>query len=174
MPHEANQHATYADEKEIQWHVNTGSNTIHAKRMPGKFRSLKWIIAAPWLLFFLMPYLRWDDRQAILFDIPARQFHLFGITVHPQDVWTLTFLLLFFATLLMASTVIAGRAFCGYACFQTVWTDLFTSIEDKLEGPPKARYQLKAAPWDARKLTIKTTKHTLWLLIGALTGSHIQ
>lgn len=161
---------SYAEEKEIQWHVNTGSNKIHAKRLPGRFRTLKWISAAPWLIFFLAPYLRWDDRQALLFDIPARQFHLFGITVHPQDIWVLTFVLLFFATLLLISTLIAGRAFCGYACFQTVWTDLFTWIEDKLEGQPKTRYQLDAAPWGIKKLSIKFTKHTLWILIGALTG----
>ncbi len=160
----------YAEEKEIQWHVNTGSNKIHAKRIPGRFRNLKWMGASIWLLFFLGPYIQWEGRQAVLFDIPGRQFHLFGLTIHPHDIWLLSFVLLFFAGLLMLSTVIAGRAFCGYFCFQTVWTDLFSFIEEKLEGPPKARYQLDASPWDMRKLSIKVVKHLLWLMIGLLTG----
>ncbi len=170
MTQELNPTNNYVEEKEIQWHVNTGSNKIHAKRIPGRFRILKWISALPWLIFFIGPYFRWEDHQAVLFDIPARQFHLFSITVHPQDIWTLSFVLLFFATLLLISTVIAGRVFCGYFCFQTVWTDLYTWIENKLEGPPKERYQLDAAPWGIKKLSIKVTKHTLWILIGALTG----
>ncbi len=160
----------YSEEKEIQWQVNTGGNTIHAKRLPGRFRRFKWLTAAGWLIFFIAPYLRWDGQQAILFDIPGRQFHLFALTVHPQDVWTLSFGLLFLAMLLMLTTVIAGRAFCGYACFQTVWTDVFTWIEDRLEGPPRKRYQLDAAPWGLRKLRIKLGKHLVWLSIAALTG----
>lgn len=165
-----NHTTVYGQEKEIQWHINTGSNKIHAKRLPGRFRQLKWMAASVWLLFFLGPYLRWGERQAVLLDIPNRQFHFFDLTVHPQDVWTLTFVMLFFATLLFMSTVLAGRAFCGYACFQTVWTDVFTWLENTLEGPPKSRFQLDAAPWNARKLSIKTIKHMLWILIAILTG----
>ena len=64
------------------WHVNTGGETIHAKRMPGRFRTLKWLGASTWLFFFLFPYVRWDGRQAVLFDIPNRQFHIFDITLN--------------------------------------------------------------------------------------------
>ncbi|MEH6822865.1 MAG: cytochrome c oxidase accessory protein CcoG [Motiliproteus sp.] len=152
------------------WHVNTGEETIHAKRMPGKWRSLKWWANSLWLLFFLGPFLRWDDRQAVLFDIPNRQFHIFGATILPQDFWMLALLLLFFAILLAVVTAVAGRVWCGFICFQTVWTDVYTWIEEKLEGSPQQRRKLKAAPWDFRKIKNKTVKHTLWLLIAFLTG----
>lgn len=154
----------------VHWHVNTGGETIHAKRMPGRFRNLKWAAAAVWLVFFVGPYLRWGDRQAVLFDIPNRQFHIFGITILPQDVWMLSLVLLFFAILLAVVTSVAGRVFCGYFCFQTVWTDLFTWIEEKLEGPPPKRRKLDQSPWNFAKIRIKGIKHILWILIGVFTG----
>lgn len=152
------------------WHVNTGDRTIHAKRMPGRYRTIKWLSATVWLAFFLGPYLRWEGRQAILFDIPGRQFHIFSITILPQDVWMLALVLLFFALLLAAVTSLAGRVYCGYFCFQTVWTDVFTWIEEKLEGPPNKRVMLDQAPWTLSKIRIKAIKHVLFLLIGAFTG----
>ncbi len=152
------------------WHVNTGGETIHAKRMPGLFRRIKWITMTVWLAFFLGPYLRWDGQQAILFDIPARQFHIFSITILPQDVWLLALVLLFFALLLAAVTSLAGRVYCGYFCFQTVWTDIFIWIEEKLEGPPSKRVKLDKAPWSFNKFRIKFIKHSAWLAIGLLTG----
>lgn len=152
------------------WHVNTGGETIHAKRMGGTWRNVKWLATATWLVFFLGPYLRWGDRQAVLFDIPHRQFHLFGATVLPQDFWMLALALLFFAVLLAVVTALAGRVWCGYFCFQTVWTDWFTWIEDKLEGTPPKRRKLDKAPMDFNKFRIKATKHVVWMLIGALTG----
>jgi polyferredoxin len=152
------------------WHVNTGKETIHAKRVGGRFRTLKWWSSAVWLAFFLGPYLRWDGRQAVLFDIPSRQYHIFGATVLPQDFWMLSLLLLFFAILLAVVTATAGRVWCGYFCFQTVWTDLFTLIEEKFEGPPQARRKLDAAPW-SEKLRIKVPKHLVWILIGMVTGA---
>ena len=96
------------------WHVNTGGETIHAKRIGGRFRRLKWMTSSIWLLFFLGPYLRWGGRQAILYDIPNRQFHFFGLTILPQDVWMLSLVLLFLAIVLIGATVIAGRVFCGF------------------------------------------------------------
>ncbi len=153
-----------------QWHVNTGEETIHAKRLPGKWRSFKWWASSVWLVYFLGPYLRWDDRQAVLFDIPNRQFHIFGVTVLPQDFWMLALVLLFFAILLAVVTAVAGRVWCGFFCFQTVWTDLFTWLEEKLEGVPQQRRKLADQPWDAHKIRVKLTKHLLWMLIGLLTG----
>lgn len=152
------------------WHVNTGGETIHAKRISGKWRTIKWLSASVWLAFFFGPYLRWDGRQAILWDIPDRQFHIFSVTVIPQDFWMLSLLLLFFAILLAVATALAGRVWCGYFCFQTVWTDVYTWIEEKLEGQPPARRKLDKASLDFRKLRIKFTKHFLWLVIGFLTG----
>ena len=152
------------------WHVNTGEETIHAKRMPGKWRSFKWWANSFWLFFFLGPLLRWDDRQAVLFDIPNRQFHIFGATILPQDFWMLSLLLLFFAILLAVVTAVAGRVWCGFFCFQTVWTDVYTWIEEKLEGSPQKRRKLEAASWDFSKIKNKLIKHALWLFVAFLTG----
>lgn len=173
-----NQNSQQVDLQELEdlyhdadyWHVNTGGKTIHAKRMPGRYRTIKWVSATVWLAYFLGPYMRWGGRQAIEFNIPARQFHLFDITILPQDVWMLALVLLFFALLLAAVTSLAGRVYCGYFCFQTVWTDVFTWIEEKLEGPPNKRVKLDQALWSVTKFRIKLIKHILYLLIGVLTG----
>ena len=138
--------------------------------MPGRYRTYKWLAMSTWLIYFLGPYLRWNGKQAILLDIPSRQFHFFNITILPQDVWMLAMVLLFFALLLAAVTSIAGRVYCGYFCFQTVWTDIFTWIEAKLEGTANKRVKLDKSPWNATKIRIKVTKHSLWLLIGVFTG----
>ncbi len=153
-----------------QWHVNVGEEKIHPKRMPGRWRTLKWWTSSVWLLFFLGPYLRWGDRQAVLFDLPAQKFHLFGLTVLPQDLWILALILLFFAILLAVVTAVAGRVFCGFFCFQTVWTDIYVAIEEWLEGKPHQRKSRDKAPWSLTTIRIKAIKHALWLLIGLLTG----
>lgn len=152
------------------WKINTGEETIHAKRVPGKWRTMKWVASLVWVPFFLGPYLRWDDRQAILFDIPNRQFHLLGVTILPQDFWMLSLLLLFFAILLAVVTALAGRVWCGFFCFQTVWTDVYTWLEEKLEGSPQKRKKLDQAPLTFTKVRIKATKHLIWITIAALTG----
>ncbi len=168
VDHQSNADELY--EESGQWTLNTGDETIHAKRMPGKFRSLKWLTMSVWLVFFFGPYLRWGDRQAVLFDIPNRQFHIFELTILPQDVWMLSLVLLFFAILLAVVTSIAGRVFCGYFCFQTIWTDIFTWIEDKLEGNPAKRRKLDKEPFGLAKLKVKLPKHVAWLVISMLTG----
>ena len=122
------------------WQVNRGEKTIHAKRMPGFFRTVKnYAQLSLWLPFFLGPYLRWNGNQAILFDIQNRQFHFYGLTVLPQDIWMLSLILLMAAMTLFATTSVASRVWCGYFCFQTAWTDWFTWLEDKIEGNPAAR-----------------------------------
>lgn len=150
--------------------LNTGEKTIHAKRMGGKWRNLKWVGNAFWMILFLGPYLRWGDRQAVLFDIPNRQFHIFGITILPQDFWMLSLLLLFFAILLAVVTALVGRVWCGFFCFQTVWTDVYTWVEDWLEGTPQKRRKMEEAPWNFAKFRIKATKHLIWLIVAVLTG----
>lgn len=144
--------------------------TVHAKRMPGLFRKIKWIVAAMWLSLFIGPYVQWDGRQAVLFDLVGRQFHIFGLTILPQDIWVLAMILLFFALLLAASTAIAGRLWCGYACFHTVWVDVFTWIEEKLEGQPNKRVKLDKEPFGLNKLKIKLPKWIAWGFIGFMTG----
>ena len=153
------------------WKVNRGEKTIHAKRMPGFFRTVKnYTQLALWLPFFLLPYLRWNDKQAILFDIQNRQFHFFNVMVLPQDIWMLSLVLLIAAMTLFAVTSVASRVWCGYFCFQTAWTDWFTWIEDKIEGNPLARRKLDDAPLSLDKIKKKTLKHAIWMLIALLTG----
>ena len=165
-----NMAAVEGEDNDHYWHVNTGDETIHARRIKGRFRNYKWFAASLYLFFLLGPYLRWDGRQAVLFDIPARKFYLFSKTIWPQDIWMLALVLIFLAITLFAVTAIAGRVFCGYFCFQTVWTDMFTWIEDWLEGPPAKRIRRDKSPWNFEKLRIKAIKHFLWLLISLLTG----
>ena len=152
------------------WHVNTGDETIHAKRMGGKWRSIKWLSSAIWLFMFFGPYLRWNDQQAILWDIPDRQFHIFNITILPQDLWILALVLLFLAINLFAITAFSGRVWCGFLCFQTVWTDLYTWIEEKFEGAPQQRRKLDRAPMNLSKFSKKLGKHTLWMAVAIFTG----
>ena len=144
--------------------------TVHAKRIGGTFRTVKWIIASFWISLFVFPYIRWDGHQAILFDLANRQFHIFGATILPQDIWLLAMILLFFALLLAASTAVAGRLWCGYFCFHTVWTDVFTWIEEKLEGQPNKRVKLDKAPLSLEKIKIKLPKFLIWGVIGFLTS----
>ncbi len=152
------------------WSVNLGDKTIHAKRMPGFFRSVKYLTGSTWLIFFVGPYFRWNGKQAVLFDIVDRQFHFFNLTVLPQDIWMLSLLLLLMAMTLFAVTSVASRVFCGYFCFQTVWTDVFTWIEEKIEGNPTQRRKLDSARWNVEKIRLKVIKHSIWLVIAALTG----
>lgn len=150
--------------------VLTGGKTVHAKRMDGFFRNIKYYTGAFWLVLFFGPYLRWDGHQAILWDIPNRQFHIFGLTILPQDIWMLAAILLFFAMLLAASTAIAGRVWCGYFCFQTVWMDVFTWIEEKIQGNPNKRSALDAAPWTWEKFKLKGLTNLIFLAISFMTG----
>ncbi len=152
------------------WHVNAGDKTIHAKRMTGRFRTLKNITESFWLIFFLGAYLRWNGKQAILFDISNRQFHFFNMTILPQDIWMLSLVLLLLAMTLFAVTSVASRVFCGYFCFQSSWVDWFTWIEEKVEGNHTQRQKLDKAPWDTNKIRLRLIKHLIWLVIAVLTG----
>lgn len=163
-------HITDLYEEHEQWIQNLGEKTVHAKRMPGKFRKIKWALSSFWLLFFLLPYLELDGRQAILFDIENRQYHIFNTTILPQDIWLLAPVLMFLAILLAVITATIGRAYCGYICFQTVWTDVFTKIEELIEGLPLKRRKLDDAPLSLRKFFIKFTKHITWILLGLLSA----
>jgi cytochrome c oxidase accessory protein FixG len=153
-----------------EWSTNLGDATIHAKRMPGRFRTLKYITESFWLIFFFGAYLRWNGKQALLLDVNNRQFHIFNLTILPQDIWMVSLLLLLMAMTLFAVTSVASRVFCGFFCFQTVWVDLFTWIEGKIEGNPNKRQKLDAAPWNAEKIRLKAFKHLLWFAISIFTG----
>jgi polyferredoxin len=128
--------------------------------------------AALWLLgmFYLAPWLRWNGRQAVLFDLPARKFHVLGLTFWPQDFLFLALLLIIAALTLFFFTALAGRLWCGYACPQTVWTETFLIMERWIEGDRAARIRLDAAAWSLRKIARKSAKHAVWILFALWTG----
>ncbi|OZI60743.1 cytochrome c oxidase accessory protein CcoG [Bordetella genomosp. 11] len=145
---------------------------IYARAVTGPYAS--WRIVFVFLtqaLFYGLPWLQWDGRQAVLFDLGARRFYLFGLVLWPQDVVYLAVLLVISALGLFLFTALAGRLFCGYACPQTVYSEIFAWIERKVEGDRAARQRLDQGPWTARKLRLKAAKHALWLGIAWWTGS---
>ena len=121
-------------------------------------------------LFYGCAWLQWDGRQAVLWDLPARKFYIFGLVFWPQDFVYLTFMLIIAGLSLFFFTAIAGRLWCGYACPQTVWTETFLWIERMIEGDRSAQIRLDKSPWSFRKLRIKFTKHTIWILFSLFTG----
>ena len=144
---------------------------IHARAIDGRFQRLR--VAAVWLLlgvFYVFPWLRWDGRQAVLFDLPARKFYVFGLNFWPQDFVFLAMLLAIAGLALFFFTTLAGRLWCGYACPQTVWTEVFMWIEHKIEGDRSARIKLDAAPWSADKIVRRGGRHALWIVFALWTG----
>jgi cytochrome c oxidase accessory protein FixG len=149
---------------------------IHPRRARGVFRRLKWVIMAVTLgIYYLTPWLRWDrgpsaPDQAVLIDLPGRRFYFFFIELWPQEVYYITGLLILAAIGLFLVTSVWGRAWCGYACPQTVWTDLFIAVERFIEGDRNARIRLDRATWTTGKLTKRALKHVSWIVIAVLTG----
>jgi len=144
---------------------------IQARHVNGRFARWRW--AFVWLtqlLFYGLPWLNWQGRPAVLFDLEARRFYLFDAVLFPQDLIYLTGLLVFSALLLFAATAIAGRVWCGFACPQTVYTQLFMWIEQRTEGDRLARLRLDAAPWSGAKLLRRAGKHAAWVGLSLLTG----
>jgi cytochrome c oxidase accessory protein FixG len=144
---------------------------IHPRDIDGRFQRLRRV--AVWVLlgmFYAFPWLRWDGRQAVLFDLPARKFHVFGFHFWPQDFVFLAGLLIIAGLSLFFFTALAGRLWCGYACPQTVWTEVFLWIERKLEGDRAKRIRLDAGAWNREKLLRRGGKHAVWLLFALWTG----
>ncbi|WP_156499569.1 4Fe-4S binding protein, partial [Oleiphilus sp. HI0061] len=112
----------------------------------------------------------WDGHQAILFDLPERQFHIFWLTFWPQDFFFLAWLLIMAALSLFFFTALAGRLWCGYACPQTVWTEAFVWMERIIEGDRGAQLKLEKMPWNAEKIRKRGTKQLVWLLFSLWTG----
>lgn len=144
---------------------------VYPRDVSGPLNRLR-VLAVFWLLgmFYLFPWLRWDGRQAVLFDLPARKFYVFGLTFWPQDFVFLAMLLMIAALTLFFFTALAGRLWCGYACPQTVWTEVFLWMESAIEGDRAKRMKLDAGPWTRDKLLRKGGKHAVWLLFALWTG----
>jgi cytochrome c oxidase accessory protein FixG len=166
--------------------VNTGAKAkgtlyvarqkIFPKRAEGAFRRFKWIVMAITLgIYYLTPWLRWDrgpyaPDQAVLLDMANRRFYFFFIEIWPQEFYFVAGLLVMAGVGLFLVTSVVGRAWCGYTCPQTVWTDLFLVVERFVEGDRNTRMKLDAGPWSFRKISLRIFKHIIWIVIAIATG----
>ncbi len=153
------------------------SQKIHPRKVKGANRTAKTIIVWLSLLFVaLVPWLRWDrgagqPDQAILFDFVAMRAYFFDTQIWPQEFYFLTGILVIASIGLFLVTALYGRVWCGFACPQTVWTDIFVWIEHQVEGDRNARLKLDRAPWSAGKVAKKVVKHAAWLAVSLFTGA---
>jgi cytochrome c oxidase accessory protein FixG len=144
---------------------------IYPRSVQGRFAQWRWVLV--WLtqlVFYGLPWLEWGQRQAVLFDLGARRFYVFGLVLYPQDFIYLTALLVISALSLFLFTAVAGRLWCGYACPQTVYSEIFMWIERKVEGDRSARMRLDAGVLSLERLVKKWYKHILWLGLAMWTG----
>jgi cytochrome c oxidase accessory protein FixG len=144
---------------------------IYPRSVTGLFARWRWgFVFLTQAVFYGLPWLEWGQRQAVLFDLGARRFFIFGLVLYPQDFIYLTGLLVVSALSLFLFTAVAGRQWCGYACPQTVYTEIFLWIERKIEGDRSARMRLDAAPMSASKLGRKSAKQVAWVALSLWTG----
>ncbi len=144
---------------------------IYTRKISGFYQKIRRYTGLPLILgYLLLPWLLIDGRPAVLFDLPARQFHIFWLTFWPQDFMLLAWALIISAFSLFTVTVLLGRVWCGFTCPQTVWTLMFISVEHFCEGDRNKRIKLDAAPWGTEKALRKGAKHGLWMLIAFITG----
>lgn len=159
-PEEGEAQGLYASEKKV-----------YPRSVNGTFARWRW--AFVWftqVVFYGLPWLQWGERQAVLFDLAARRFYIFGYVLYPQDFIYLTGLLVISALSLFLFTAVAGRLWCGFACPQTVYTEMFLWIERHVEGDRPHRMKLDAAPFSLEKLVKKSFKHLLWGMLAMWTG----
>ncbi len=137
----------------------------------GVFQKWRWgLVWFTQIIFYGMPWLQWNGRQALLFDLAARKFYLFGMVMWPQDVIYLTAILIIAALALFLFTAVGGRLWCGFACPQTVYTEIFMWVERVIEGDRARRMRLDQEPMSARKIALKLAKHGGWILLSVWTG----
>jgi cytochrome c oxidase accessory protein FixG len=156
---------------EVEGELYAARQKIYPREIQGRFQQLR--VYAVWALlgiYYVLPWIPWGGRQAVLFDLPARKFHIFGLTLWPQDFFFLTWLLIIAALALFFFTALAGRLFCGYACPQTVWTETFLWMERWVEGSRSQQMKLAKAPWTFEKVWRKGLKQFLWIAFALWTG----
>jgi len=164
------------DETIITGPLYEAKKKVYPQATHGTFRNIKWgLMAFTLAVFYLMPFLRWDrgpnlPDQAVLIDMPARRFYFFFIEIWPQEVYYFTGLLIIAAMTLFLLNAVAGRVWCGYLCWQTVWTDLFFAVERFVEGDRRTRMMKDKKGFTFSRLREIVTKHVLWLLIAMFTG----
>jgi cytochrome c oxidase accessory protein FixG len=160
-----------APQTEMDGGLYAARQKIYPREIEGRFQRMRTIAA--WVLlgiYYLIPWIPWGERQAVLFDLPARKFHVFALTLWPQDFYFLTWLLVIAALSLFFFTALAGRLFCGYACPQTVWTEAFLWMERLVEGSRSQQMKLAKAPWNGEKVLRKGAKQLLWIAFALWTG----
>lgn len=149
---------------------------IYPRTVKGKYRSLKWLSMTVLLgIYYLVPWIRWDrgehaPDQAVLIDMPARRAYFFNIELWPQEVYFFAGLMILAAVGLFFVTSLLGRVWCGYACPQTVWTDLFVAVEKFIQGDRNERMKLDKSPLSFEKIWKKGVTHALWIVIAFCTG----
>ena len=144
---------------------------IYPRSVSGFFARWRWgMVVLTQLVFYGLPWIEWGQRQAVLFDLASRRFYIFGLVLYPQDFIYLTGMLVIAALSLFLFTAVAGRLWCGYACPQTVYTEIFLWIERKMEGDRAVQMRRDGQPMSLDKLWRKGGKHLLWLAVALWTG----
>jgi len=144
---------------------------IYPRSVSGYFTRWRWaLVFLTQLVFYGSPWLEWGQRQAVLFDLEARRFYIFNLVLYPQDFVYLTGLLVISALSLFLFTAVAGRLWCGYACPQTVYTEIFLWLEKLAEGDRSARMRRDAAAWTWDKVWRKFAKQGMWIAVSLWTG----
>ena len=144
---------------------------IYPRSISGLFARWRWgMVFLTQLVFYGLPWFEWGQRQMVLFDLGARRFYIFGLVLYPQDFIYLTGLLIISALSLFLFTAVAGRLWCGFACPQTVYTEMFMWIEHKIEGDRSARLRLDNGPWTFEKIRKKFFKQVVWIAVALWTG----
>ncbi|WP_235903627.1 cytochrome c oxidase accessory protein CcoG [Pontixanthobacter luteolus] len=166
----------HAPEEPPPAHLYEKQKTVHNQRIDGRFRRFKWAVMILTLaVYYITPWIRWDrgpyaPDQAVLVDLAGRRFYMFGIEIWPHEFYFVAGLLIMAGIGLFLVTSAVGRAWCGYACPQTVWTDLFQHIDRLVDGDRNARIRLDAAPWGPSKIARRALKWTIYLVISFWTG----
>lgn len=158
--------------KEIEITLFESQKKIYPRSISGYFANVRWFMV--WftqILFYGTAWLTWNDRQAVLFDLATRKFYIFGLVFWPQDFIYLAVVLIISALMLFLVTAVAGRVFCGYACPQSVYTEMFMWIERKIEGDRSARMKLDQLSCPSpRRIALKAAKHSAWIALALWTG----
>ena len=147
-------------------------NKVYPRAIDGVFNRWRWVLVfLTQLVFYGLPWLQWGERQMVLFDLGVKRFYLFGLVLYPQDFIYLTGLLIISALSLFLFTAVAGRLWCGFTCPQTVYTEIFMWLENRIEGDRSTRMRLDKAPWTSwEKLWRKGLKQTAWIAVALWTG----
>jgi cytochrome c oxidase accessory protein FixG len=170
-PHPEDTSTSVQKADEISSFLYESQKKIYPRSVSGYFARWRWgMVFLTQLIFYGLPWIQWGQRQAVLFDLGAKRFYVFGLVLYPQDFIYLAGILIIAALSLFLFTTVAGRLWCGYTCPQTVYTEIFLWIEQKFEGGRSAQIRRDAQAWSVDRLLRKTGKHLTWLSVAMWTG----